>query len=222
MKELYFTKDTIDMEAKKFLTALHYLRKKKEVVLRPDASALLVLDMQRYFLEEDSHAYIPSAKAIIPNIKQLQEEFLSRDIKVYQTRHINNEENAVQMKTWWKDSITRDNPYSALIDDLYDKRAETLNKIQYDAFYCTGLERRLVGGGIKQVVITGVMTHLCCESTARSAFVRGCEVFFVVDGTAAYNREFHQASLLNLSHGFATPVLAREIVEALAGKPNES
>jgi len=67
------------------------------------------------------------------------------------------------------------------------------------------------------VVICGVMTHLCCETTARSAFMRGFEVFFTVDGTATYTEAFHRASLLNLSHGFAVPVLVENILEKLDG-----
>ncbi|HDD44696.1 MAG TPA: isochorismatase family protein, partial [Candidatus Desulfofervidus auxilii] len=51
--------------------------------------------------------------------------------------------------------------------------------------------------------------------TARSAFMRNFEVFFVVDGTATYNRNFHLATLLNLSHGFAIPVLTQEIINFL-------
>jgi isochorismate hydrolase len=59
------------------------------------------------------------------------------------------------------------------------------------------------------------MTHLCCETTARSAFMRGLQVFIAVDGTATYSEAFHRASLLNLSHGFALPVLVDEILERL-------
>jgi isochorismate hydrolase len=59
------------------------------------------------------------------------------------------------------------------------------------------------------------MAHLCCETTARSAFVRGFEVFFVVDATATYNRQFHQSTLINLAHGFAIPVLTQEVLDAL-------
>ena len=70
--------------------------------------------------------------------------------------------------------------------------------------------------GVRRIVISGVMTHLCCETTARSAFVRGFEVFFTVDGTASYTADFHRASLLNLAHGFAVPVLVSEILAALS------
>jgi len=60
--------------------------------------------------------------------------------------------------------------------------------------------------------VCGVMTHLCCETTARSAFIRGFKTYFTIDGTATYNEQFHMASLINLSHGFAIPVLIDDIV----------
>lgn len=55
------------------------------------------------------------------------------------------------------------------------------------------------------------MTHLCCETTARSAFIRGFDVFFTIDGTATYNEDFHFGTLYNLAHGFAVPLLIDEI-----------
>ena len=92
---------------------------------------------------------------------------------------------------------------------------EVLDKSQYDAFYQTSLEGHLRAEGVTQVVICGVMTHLCCETTARSAFTRGFQVFFTVDGTATYNMDHHRATLVNLSHGFAVPVLVKDMVSAI-------
>ncbi len=215
MKEMYFSKDTIDAEARGFLEAVEHLRKKREMRLQVNRSALLVLDMQRYFLEEESHAFVPSAGAIKANIKLLQDNCLNRGIPVFHTRHINTPGNAGQMKQWWRNLISRDNPFSEIVPDIADERANCLEKSQYDAFLFTALEQQLLSAGVRQLVITGVMTHLCCESTARSAFARGFEVFFTVDATATYNRQFHRASLLNLSHGFAVPVLTGEILSAL-------
>ncbi|MCL0073039.1 isochorismatase family protein, partial [Dehalococcoidia bacterium] len=96
-----------------------------------------------------------------------------------------------------------------------------IEKSQYDAFYETPLDEMLREKGVTQIVICGVMSHLCCETTARSAFVRGFEVFFTVDGTATYTEAFHRATLLNLAHGFAVPVLTHEILDKLPlGKAN--
>ena len=104
-------------------------------------------------------------------------------------------------------------------DALDTSRGLILQKSQYDAFYNTELVKILRENFATQVVITGVMTHLCCETAARSAFVRGFDVFFTVDGTATYNEDFHRAALQNLAHGFATPVLLEEFVVAQHAVP---
>ena len=104
-----------------------------------------------------------------------------------------------------------ENPLSQITPEL--DAGYTIEKTQYDAFYQTALEDLLKEKGITQVVITGVMTHLCCETTARSAFMRGFTVFFPIDGTATYNEDFHRSTLLNLSHGFAIPALIEELAE---------
>ncbi len=51
---------------------------------------------------------------------------------------------------------------------------------------------------ITNVVISGVLTNLCCETTARSAFVKDFNVFFLSDGNATASEEMHKATLLNL------------------------
>ena len=174
-------------------------------------SALLVLDMQNFFLDPSSHAYVPSAEAIIPNIQTLIDSYVNAGSMVVFTRHLNTPQDAGMMATWWRDTITSDSPLSLIVDAFDLPNSTVLEKSQYDAFYNTGLERMLHQNNVSQVVICGVMMHLCCETTARSAFVRGFEVFFTVDGTATYNLDYHMASLLNLSHGFAMPILVEEV-----------
>jgi isochorismate hydrolase len=119
------------------------------------------------------------------------------------------------MATWWRELISIENPLSAIISEFDFSRRYVLRKNQYDAFYQTNLEEILRIKGVTQVVISGVMTHLCCETTARSAFMRGFDVYFLIDGTATYNEEHQLATLLNLSHGFAQPVLTAEITRVL-------
>ena len=46
------------------------------------------------------------------------------------------------------------------------------------------------------------MTHLCCETTARDAFMRGYQVFFLMDATATYTEALHFGSLRSITHGF--------------------
>jgi bifunctional isochorismate lyase/aryl carrier protein len=177
--------------------------------------------MQAYFLDPASHAYIPSAKAILDGIVQLIKLTTVIGRPVIFTQHLNNTQNSGMMSVWWKDLITTENPRHVIVPEIDVSAGTLIRKSQYDAFYQTELEKLLQEMGVRQVVICGVMTHLCCETTARSAFMRGFEVFFPVDGTATYNLAFHQASLLNLAHGFATIVLMKELAEAIRGEHEE-
>ncbi|MGB9722125.1 MAG: isochorismatase family protein [bacterium] len=116
------------------------------------------------------------------------------------------------LKVWWDDIITRKNAFYKLSKKVYISGAPIIIKSQYDSFYKTNLKSILVKNKVSQVVITGVMTNLCCETTARSAFVQGFRVFFVVDGTATQNEMMHKSTLLNLSYGFAIPVLTKDLI----------
>jgi len=116
------------------------------------------------------------------------------------------------LKEWWDEIITTENEYYKLSKQIYPPGSPIVIKTQYDAFYKTNLKKILNKYRIKQVLITGVMTNLCCETTARSAFVQGFKVFFVVDGTCTQNEMMHRATLINLSYGFAIPVLTEEIL----------
>ena len=170
--------------------------------------------MQDYFLRPASHAFVPSAPAILPNLQLLITNYRAANRPVIFTRHVNTDADAAMMSRWWRDVIRVDSPDSAISSALDTSAGVIVEKSQYDAFHQTQLEDGLRSRGVEQVVITGVMTHLCCETTARSAFVRGFEVFFCVDGTATYTEELHRSSLLNLSHGFAIPVMAGEIISS--------
>jgi bifunctional isochorismate lyase/aryl carrier protein len=215
MKTSYFSSKNIDQEAQDLLRKLPDVKRNQAQIFSPTSSALLILDMQSYFLEPESHAFIPSAPAIVPGIKSLAESYFSNGLPVIFTQHINSIQDAGSMGTWWKDLIRIENPLSAIIPEFDYSHRFVLRKNQYDAFYKTSLEEILRRKSVSQVVISGVMTHLCCETTARSAFVRGFEVFFLVDGTATYNQDHHLATLLNLAHGFANPVLTSQLQTTL-------
>jgi isochorismate hydrolase len=221
MKQEYFSDASIQRKAAEMLGRVQALRRQRAVSLTPASSALLVLDMQDYFLNSSSRAFVPSAPAIIPGIRELIRAYSMRRRPVFFTRHLNAEQDAGMMAKWWRELIVDTHPLSAVTGDLALSRGTVINKSQYDAFYQTDLEDHLRKSEVKQVLICGVMTHLCCETTARSAFVRGFEVFFTIDGTATYNEDFHMATLLNLSHGVAVPVLVNEALKVVQTQ-NES
>lgn len=212
MKEAYFTVDNLQSAGADLLQELYPHGQRRKGSFNPEKGALLILDMQEYFLDPNSHAFIPSAAAVIPHLKQLSRQFAQRQRPVICTQHLNTRDDAGNMNTWWQDLITREHPLQGIIPDFVTDPTAIIQKSQYDAFFESQLQDRLQSDGVEQVVIGGVMTHLCCETTARSAFVRGYEVFFLVDGTATYSRDFHVAALRNLGHGFATLVRALDIM----------
>jgi isochorismate hydrolase len=214
MKEAYFSLESIAHKSREICQKLEkrYPRRTERFALK--RSALLVLDLQAYFLDTSSHAFIPSAPAILPGIQALVRLYAARRLPLIFTRHLNTPQDAGSMGKWWKDLILPGHPLSEITPTLDLSGGVVVSKSQYDAFYKTSLEDQLRSRDVSQVLICGVMTHLCCETTARSAFMRGFEVFFTIDGTATYNEDHHWATLFNLSHGFASPVLIGEVMAA--------
>lgn len=211
MKQPYFTEANLEEKTREFLEKTAHLRQER-IPFQPGSTALLVLDMQRYFLDGSSHAFIPSGAVIIPGIRSLVEVFHAKERPAVFTRHVNTPENAGSMGRWWKDLIIESDETSQVIPELdIPDRVEIL-KPQYDAFHGTNLLEYLQEQDVTQVVVSGVMTHLCCETTARSAFMHGFDVFFLVDGTATYNQDFHLSTMTNLAHGFASLVTVSEIL----------
>ncbi len=214
MKEIYWQAEDRKEVAEAMLAELFPEGQRRAKSLEPAAAALLALDLQQYFLDSDSHAFVPNGPAIVPVINELAARLSASGSPVIYSQHLDDIDDAGAMSSWWQDLITSDHPRKSFSPALDLSYGEILTKPHYDAFYQTNLAERLRQKGVQQVIIGGVMTHLCCETTARSAFIRGFDVFFLVDGTATYNREFHMASLLNLGHGFATLVTSSQVLGA--------
>lgn len=88
--------------------------------------------------------------------------------------------------------------------------------VHYIPFLGTNLEETLSEMGAKEVIVTGVMTNLCCETTAREAFVRGFRVFFSTDATATSSADLHDATLKNMAYGFAYLVDCKRLQDAFS------
>lgn len=213
MKRKYFNKKNLSKITKKLMNMLKDSHGRKIHYEINSNTALIVTDMQNYFINKKSHAYVPSAKAIIPKIKKLSELFLAKNLTVIFTQHTNNNKNSVQMSSWWRDVIKENSEESQISNYFNTKDAIILEKHQYDAFYETKLNDILKEKNISQLIITGVLTHLCCESTARAGFINGYKILFPINGTATYNIKYHKSSLRNLSHGFAVPIAMEKLIK---------
>jgi nicotinamidase-related amidase len=164
----------------------------------PSRSALLVVDAQVYFA--------PLCELVIGTIRRTIEECRGLDVPVVFTQHGHADPatDGGMLGKWWPDLILEGTPDHALIPDLGRLDEDPLvTKCRYDAFHGTALEELLDGLGVTDLVVAGVMTNLCVETTARSAFVRDFRARVLMDATATATEEMHRAALLNLAFGFA-------------------
>ena len=74
-----------------------------------------------------------------------------------------------------------------------------VDKVRFDAFQWTSLEPLLRGLGVDELVVCGVVTNICVETTIRSAFMRDFGVIMLADCCAAATRRLHELSVEVLS-----------------------
>jgi nicotinamidase-related amidase len=214
-KERYFDKGNINLQSRKLILDCGVEENYLKRIYRPVSPALLVLDLQNFFLDSGSRAYTPSAEAIVRPINELIESFRKYNLPIIFTAHENHEQDAGMMAVRWKHLIPKNSFWSELQKELQLADDIVIHKNQYDAFHGTGLDEILIYNGIKSLVITGVLQNLCVESTLRSAFVRGYAPILPVDCTAAYNYDLHLSSLKCISSGFCSPCLSKDVIKLL-------
>lgn len=166
--------------------------------LNKEHAALIIIEMQNVFQGE-----IISDKQI-NHVKQLVAFADQHHIKKIFVRHNDSSQTSENMIQWWGgDQIVKDSQAWQIIDEFDLTGAEIVDKSQYSAFYQTNLDKILQDHQIKEVIICGVMTNCCCETTTRDAFMRGYNAFFVSDATATVNSDLHLAAIKNIAFGFA-------------------
>ena len=218
-KELYLTPENAtqnDQKLREWQEILQNIKSHTPFVFLPSKCALLVVDMQNVFLDERSHAYAPTSKTILPNINRLIDLFAQKKQPIIFTRYVDSEDPEDLMRVWWRKPIL-ETGHESLITPLLDTtQGIVLKKTKYNSFAHTELNDILRDNGISQVLIAGVMTHLCCESTAREAFMRNYQVFFGMDTTASYTEALHLGTLRAITHGFGTCVTTADIQKAFS------
>lgn len=195
----------------------NYYSKKRDFKFDIKHTALIILDMQEYFLNPKSHAFVPSSKIIIKPILEVKKAFREKSNAIYYTQYgleSNSNEDDIVRK-WWKGSLKVTDPFFSIPSEMDAEDGITIIKSTYDAFINTNLAEMLDSSGYRKLVITGVTTHLCCESTARTAFDLGYEVYLPIDCLASYNEDLHLSSLKVASHGFGIPTTSSEILESI-------
>lgn len=218
----YVTPETLPSRTAAWLEEVRSAtRPRPQLRLEPRRCALLVIDLIRYFACAEGQAYLPAAAAVTPRILELVELWRRHGGPVVFTRHWHDGPEDLGTLGRFYSSYIAAGPESELIPALRPRADDAvLRKRTYDAFVGTELEGLLRTSGASQVLITGVLTHLCCETTARAAFVRGFEVYFAADATATSAERFHLGTLAALADGFAVVHSVEEVRELCPGYPS--
>jgi nicotinamidase-related amidase len=189
-----------------------------EMRVNRQKAALLVIDMQRFFIDPTVSGFLQTGLVIVPNVTRVIAAFREAGRPVIFTRHVHHPDghDLGIMGWWWKGACREGSPESEIYAKIAPLPGEkVILKHRYSAFYNTDLETVLRGLKIEDLVICGVLTNLCCESTARDAYFRDYRVFFLADSTATITEEMHTASLLNLAYGFAFVTTADDVTNRL-------
>ncbi len=188
------------------------------LVLDPARCALLVIDMNNYFADPEGRCFLPAAASVAPRIRELLEAWRAAGGQVIFTRHGHEHPGDLGMLgRFFSDHIDARGEEAEIIGSLAPRDDEpVLGKTTYDAFLGTPLDPILRDRGVEQVLITGVLTHMCCETTARSAFCRGFEVYVPVDATASSSLELHLGSLRSMADSVAVLVGVDEVLSLCA------
>lgn len=183
------------------------------LVVDPARCAVLIIDMLVYFVEPHGRCFLPAAGVIVPRVKTILDCWRRRHGTIVFTRHGHQGPHDLGMLgKFFTDYIRADEPQAEIVGSLRPQPGELVfRKTTYDAFLGTGLEQALRGAGVTQVLLTGVLTHMCVETTARSAFCRGFEVYVPVDAVASSQEDHHLASLLNMADSVAVLTSVDEV-----------
>ncbi len=214
----YVTAEQLESKTRAWLEQIRPFNQ-HEMCLNVAASALLVVDMQKFFLDAATPTFTCGGVAILPTVKRLIEAYRRAQRSVIFTQHVHHpgDLDCGIMGWWWKGRCLEGSPESEFHPDVAPMPGEkVVRKHRYSAFYNTDLETVLRCLRIEDLVVTGIMTNMCCESTARDAYYRDYRVFFLADGTGSINEEMHLASLLNLAFGFAYVTTSEVIVAHLS------
>jgi ureidoacrylate peracid hydrolase len=195
----------------------------------PERTALINVDIQNCFVQGSPIA-APDGLAVLERINRLAAECRKTGILVVHTSIVlrpdgSNTGILAETAPVVKSGILNKGAASAALHPklVVDAGDILLDKPRFGAFHGTDLEMILRNRGIDTVVISGIATNICCETTAREAAVRDFRVFFLSDGTAtapmgdASAAELQKATLATLGFLFAQVLTVEEMIRKIGG-----
>jgi nicotinamidase-related amidase len=199
-----------------------------------ERTALVNVDMQNCFVESPPFA-APRGREILPLINRLASACRRNGVLVIHTLHVVRPDGSNTgvmgeiIPAVREGAINKGNPQAELHREIVvDRNDVILEKPRYGAFHGTDLELILRSRDIDTVIITGIATNVCCETTAREAAVRDFRVFFLSDATATSDigdlsyDEVQRATCATLGRRFAQVLTTDEMLakmERAAQKP---
>jgi ureidoacrylate peracid hydrolase len=185
-------------------------------------TALLVVDMQDFFID-----MVPDARSIVPNINRLAKHVRRSGGKVVWISMTVEPEDRQSWSHFYSkllspegtrahfERLKRDGAGWPIWHELDvaddDWRVE---KRRFSAFIqgSSDLEPRLRAAGLKTLLITGTVTNVCCESTARDAMMLDFESVMISDACAALDDDAHVATLCNFQTIFGDVLSVDEVL----------
>ncbi len=192
----------------------------------PDRTALVVIDMQAAFVAEGQVFGNRHARDIVANVNALAAAMRAAGAPVIWTRQTQVRSGPLAPADWQYDerqprvaeAVAALSPGAAghALYRAIDVRPSDLiiDKHRYGAFSCPAraLAAALERLGVGMIVIAGTLTNVCCETTARGAYMAGYKVIAASDAMAAVTDAEHNAALLNLRLNFADVRRTRELL----------
>ena len=193
----------------------------------PQKTALVNVDMQNCFVA-DSPISAPDGLAVLARINQLAKVCRRAGILVIHTAFVLRPDGSnigvlAETSPPAKAGIFNKGSESAALHPslLVDANDIVLEKPRFGAFHGTDLELIFRSRGIDTIIISGIATNICCDTTAREAMVRDFHVFFLSDGTAAAGiggaiaDELQRATLTTLGFLFAQVLTVDEMIKKI-------
>ena len=168
-------------------------------------SALILVDLQQVFTSPEQPAFILDTREALRQACLLIDAFRQAGRPIVYTRHAHlTVPQGAGMGSWWSHFVMEGTAGSELDPRLSPTNGElVIRKEHYSALFGTSLEEWLHRNEIETLVLCGTMTHICVDTTARDAFMRGFNVVVVSDACASKHQSLHESALLGLSHAVA-------------------
>ncbi|QGU06426.1 Vibriobactin-specific isochorismatase [Corynebacterium occultum] len=164
--------------------------------LNPERSALLIHDMQNYFISAYAAEQDP-IRSVIPHIRGLIDAADAAGIPVFYSAQPPRQQTARRglLSDFWGPGIQTDQE-AAIIPELAPKQHHhVVTKWRYSALTRTDLRQSLAFSGRDQLLITGVYGHMGCQVSAVDAFMNDVAPFLVGDAIADFTAEDHRQTL---------------------------